>query len=158
GPPGAGWPHPGRGSLTSSTRGKPSRGCASPRQMLPAGKPTLSFGLANARPGRPKEEPRYGAGHLGRRPSAPFPTAKGETELPSQETDRMPRVKANDIELHYVEAGTGSEPLVLIHGWISDSRNWVETIPRLPLERFHVFAFDLRGAGQSERPASGHSP
>ncbi len=70
----------------------------------------------------------------------------------------MPRVKANDTELYYQEAGTGREPMVLVHGWVSSSRIWVETIPRLPLKRYHVYAFDLRGAGQSERPASGYSP
>jgi pimeloyl-ACP methyl ester carboxylesterase len=70
----------------------------------------------------------------------------------------MPRVRASDVELYYQEAGTGSEPLVLVHGWIASSRNWAETIPRLPLGRYHVYAFDLRGAGRSDHPASGHSP
>jgi pimeloyl-ACP methyl ester carboxylesterase len=70
----------------------------------------------------------------------------------------MPRVKVNEVELHYEEAGAGGEPLVLVHGWLSSSRNWVETIPRLPPGRFRVYAFDLRGAGASDRPASGHSP
>jgi pimeloyl-ACP methyl ester carboxylesterase len=70
----------------------------------------------------------------------------------------MPRVKANDTELYYQEAGTGPEPLVLVHDWVSSSRIWVETMPRLPLKRYHIHAFDLRGAGQSERPVSGYSP
>jgi hypothetical protein len=30
----------------------------------------------------------------------------------------------------------------------------VETIPHLPFERYHVYAFDLWGAGRSKRPAS----
>jgi pimeloyl-ACP methyl ester carboxylesterase len=68
----------------------------------------------------------------------------------------MPRVKANDTELYYEEAGAGGETLVLVHGWISSHRNWMETIPRLPLERYRVLAFDLRGAGRSGRPTSGH--
>jgi pimeloyl-ACP methyl ester carboxylesterase len=60
--------------------------------------------------------------------------------------------------MFYEEAGSGPEPLVLVHGYTSSRRNWVETIPRLPLDRFHVYAFDLRGAGQTDKPASGHSP
>lgn len=69
----------------------------------------------------------------------------------------MPRVRANDTELHYDEAGTGGEPLVLVHGWMSSRRAWVETVLRLPPERYRVYAFDLRGAGLSGRPASGYS-
>jgi non-heme chloroperoxidase len=69
----------------------------------------------------------------------------------------MPRVKVNDTELYYREAGTGREPLVLVHGWVSSGRIWRETIPRLPLHRYHIYAFDLRGAGQSARPPSGYS-
>jgi non-heme chloroperoxidase len=70
----------------------------------------------------------------------------------------MPRVKTNDTELYYQEVGTGPEPLVLVHGWVSSHRFWVETMPRLPPERYHMYAFDLRGAGQSDRPVSGYSP
>jgi pimeloyl-ACP methyl ester carboxylesterase len=70
----------------------------------------------------------------------------------------MPRVKANDTELYYEEAGSGHEPVVLLHGWISSRRNWEETIPRLPLEHYRIYNFDLRGAGLSGRPLSGHSP
>jgi pimeloyl-ACP methyl ester carboxylesterase len=70
----------------------------------------------------------------------------------------MPHLKVNDTELYYEEAGRGRETLVLLHGWISSRRNWVETIPRLPLERYRVCNFDLRGAGRSGRPGTGHSP
>jgi pimeloyl-ACP methyl ester carboxylesterase len=69
----------------------------------------------------------------------------------------MPRIRANDVELHYDEAGSGDEPLVLIHGWIISRRDWCETIPRLPLDRYRVYAFDLRGVGLSDRPASGYT-
>jgi N-formylmaleamate deformylase len=70
----------------------------------------------------------------------------------------MQHVRANDTELYYEQAGTGREPVVLIHGWMSSRRNWEETVPRLPLDRYRVFNFDLRGAGLSGRPPSGHSP
>jgi hypothetical protein len=42
----------------------------------------------------------------------------------------MPRVKANNIELHYRESGTGREPLVLVHGWVSAGRPHLRLEPR----------------------------
>ncbi len=70
----------------------------------------------------------------------------------------MPRVQAGQIELNYREAGTGSEPLVLIHGFQSSLRVWGDVIDHLPLDALHVFAFDLRGAGKSDAPPAGYSP
>ncbi len=69
----------------------------------------------------------------------------------------MPFVQAGDIRLHYVERGSGPEPVVFIHGYTGSSRNWQEALERLP-ERFHAYALDLRGAGESDKPASGYSP
>ena len=68
----------------------------------------------------------------------------------------MPKVKANEIELNYEESGTGSEPLVLVHGWTGTLHNWDLLVEHLPLDRLRVFAFDLRGAGLSDRPPSGY--
>ena len=70
----------------------------------------------------------------------------------------MPRVQAGEIELNYREAGDGPEPLVLVHGYQSSHRVWGDVIDHLPLDRLRVFAFDLRGAGQSDAPLSGYSP
>ncbi len=70
----------------------------------------------------------------------------------------MPRVQANEIQLHYQEVGDGPEPLVLVHGYQSSHRVWCDVIANLPLDRFRVFAFDLRGAGESDRPDSGYDP
>ena len=68
----------------------------------------------------------------------------------------MPRVPASDIHLNYEEYGSGPEPLVLVHGWTGTLNNWHAVVPQLPLDRLHVYAFDLRGAGESDRPASGY--
>ena len=60
---------------------------------------------------------------------------------------------AGGLAAHYIEAGTG-EPLVLVHGGGAgaDCRsNWFATLP-LFAERFHVYALDLLGFGQSARP------
>jgi pimeloyl-ACP methyl ester carboxylesterase len=49
--------------------------------------------------------------------------------------------------LWYEERGAG-EPLVLIHGGLSDARFFVHNIDALA-ERFHVFAVDMRGHGHT---------
>lgn len=67
----------------------------------------------------------------------------------------MPHVQAGDVRLHYVEHSTGDEPIVFIHGYTGSARGWQETLPRLA-PRFHAYAFDLRGAGESDRPEGGY--
>lgn len=56
------------------------------------------------------------------------------------------------ITMRYMEAGDPeAEPLLLIHGFCDSSRIW-----RLPIcalgGKFHIFAVDWRGAGQTDRP------
>lgn len=68
----------------------------------------------------------------------------------------MPFVQAGDVKLHYVEHGSGDQPLVFIHGYTSSLRNWDVTLPLLPA-KFRSFAFDLRGAGDSDRPGHGYN-
>jgi non-heme chloroperoxidase len=68
----------------------------------------------------------------------------------------MPFVQAGDVRLHYVECGSGDEPLVFVHGYTSSHHDWDETLPRLPA-RYRAFAFDLRGAGDSDRPGQGYT-
>ncbi|MFT6300141.1 MAG: malonyl-CoA O-methyltransferase, partial [Saprospiraceae bacterium] len=41
------------------------------------------------------------------------------------------------------------EPLVLIHGWGSDSHTWDLILPEL-MKNFNVLAIDLPGFGESE--------
>lgn len=67
----------------------------------------------------------------------------------------MPYVQAGEVRLHYVEHGSGPEPLVFIHGFTSSTNAWSETLPRLP-QRYHAYALDLRGAGESDKPESGY--
>lgn len=56
------------------------------------------------------------------------------------------------ITMHYMEAGVkDAEPLLLIHGFTDSSRIWRQTICALG-DRFHIFAVDLRGFGQTDQP------
>jgi pimeloyl-ACP methyl ester carboxylesterase len=59
------------------------------------------------------------------------------------------------LRLHYVDWGNESAPpLLLIHGGRDHCRNWDWVAERLQ-DRFHVFAPDLRGHGDSEWAAGG---
>ncbi len=58
------------------------------------------------------------------------------------------------VKMHYLEAGEGP-PLVLIHGYPQTSYEWRRVIPLLA-PRFRVIAPDLRGLGDTSRPALGY--
>jgi pimeloyl-ACP methyl ester carboxylesterase len=60
----------------------------------------------------------------------------------------------NDVRLHFVTAGTG-DPVVLLHGWPETWYQWRKIIPTLA-ERYTVIAPDMRGLGDSAKPATGY--
>jgi pimeloyl-ACP methyl ester carboxylesterase len=59
-----------------------------------------------------------------------------------------------DVMLHYVTAGDGP-PVVLLHGWPQTWYEWRHVIPTLA-EHHTVIAPDMRGLGDSSRPANGY--
>ena len=62
--------------------------------------------------------------------------------------------KVNGIRLHYLAAGAG-EPVILLHGYAQNSHMWRPLIAELAKTRT-VIAPDLRGFGQSAKPAGGY--
>jgi pimeloyl-ACP methyl ester carboxylesterase len=63
-------------------------------------------------------------------------------------------VDANGIRTNYLEAGSGDEHVVLIHGsgpGVTSYANWRNVLPALG-EDFHVVAPDMVGFGYSDRP------
>lgn len=62
----------------------------------------------------------------------------------------MPHVSVNGVDLHYREAGEGF-PVLLIHGFTGNSRNWALTVPALSAS-FRTISPDLRGHGISSKP------
>lgn len=60
----------------------------------------------------------------------------------------------NDVRLHYVMGGRG-EPVVLLHGWPETWYTWRKVMPALA-EHYTVIAPDLRGLGDSDKPAAGY--
>ncbi len=61
-------------------------------------------------------------------------------------------IDLGDVAYHYVEAGAGPV-LVLLHGWPETWYAWRHVIDALA-PRFRIIAPDLRGLGDSSRPAT----
>jgi non-heme chloroperoxidase len=62
---------------------------------------------------------------------------------------------ANDgARIHYMEAGTG-KPLVMIPGWSQTAAQFKHQIQGLS-DRYHVYALDMRGHGESSKPTHGY--
>jgi pimeloyl-ACP methyl ester carboxylesterase len=60
----------------------------------------------------------------------------------------------DEVSIHYIKAGKG-DPVVLLHGIPQTSHEWRHIIPHLT-KRYSVIAPDLRGLGDSSRPAGGY--
>ena len=67
----------------------------------------------------------------------------------------MAHATVNGVQLFYDEQGEG-EPLLIHHGYTGSHYNWDQVAPILS-RRWKVYRMDARGAGDSERPESGHS-
>ena len=63
-------------------------------------------------------------------------------------------VTANGIRQHYLDAGQGA-PVVLLHGFPETNFAWRFQIPVLA-EHYRVIAPDLRGYGETDKPAGGY--
>jgi 3-oxoadipate enol-lactonase len=63
----------------------------------------------------------------------------------------MPRMQSNHISLYYEVHGQGA-PLVFIHGLGSSTRDWELQVAEFS-KTHQVITFDLRGHGQSDKPA-----
>jgi pimeloyl-ACP methyl ester carboxylesterase len=65
-------------------------------------------------------------------------------------------VKINGLRLHYFEwKGSGTRPLVLLHGLRDYAYYWQDCANRL-MDEFHIFAPDMRGHGESEFAPGGY--
>src|SRR5438045_8877346 len=67
----------------------------------------------------------------------------------------MATLHVNGVDLYYERHGSG-EPVLLIHGLGSSTRDWDRQIPELA-EEFQVIVFDVRGHGRSSKPKQRYS-
>jgi pimeloyl-ACP methyl ester carboxylesterase len=61
----------------------------------------------------------------------------------------------NGVKIHYLKAGTGKKPLVLIHGFGETSLMWTPLFEEFGKD-YTIIAPDIRGLGDSSRPESGY--
>ncbi|RCW69326.1 alpha/beta fold hydrolase [Pseudorhodoferax soli] len=83
--------------------------------------------------------------------------AQAQTAKPAATTIHSRTASANGIRLHYLQAGNDKDatPVVLLHGYAETSHMWRPLMPQLAASRT-VIAPDLRGAGGSDKPATGY--
>src|ERR1051326_933169 len=63
-------------------------------------------------------------------------------------------IDLRDITIHVRDTGTGTgEPVVLLHGWPDTGDLWRHQIPALAAAGYRVIAPDMRGFGDSGKPA-----
>ncbi|MGE5140594.1 MAG: alpha/beta fold hydrolase, partial [Rudaea sp.] len=67
----------------------------------------------------------------------------------------MPELQIGDVNLHYEVTGEG-QPLLFIHGLGSSTRDWELQVPEFA-KSYRVITLDLRGHGQSGKPAEAYS-
>ena len=88
------------------------------------------------------------------RPPGGTEDAAGGTQLPFDRRFTHHKAYVGDVRLHFVRGGQG-DPLILLHGWPATWYEWRRVMPALAA-RHDVVAVDIRGLGDSSRPAAGY--
>lgn len=60
------------------------------------------------------------------------------------------------VRLRVRDVGSGSGPVLLVHGWKGSHRLWDATVLALRERGRRVVAYDLRGMGESDKPGDGY--
>jgi 3-oxoadipate enol-lactonase len=68
---------------------------------------------------------------------------------------RMPKIRVQDIEVNYEEAGKGI-PLVMVHGLNGDLTGWALVMPEFA-KHYRTLALDVRGHGGTGKPDQPYS-
>ena len=63
----------------------------------------------------------------------------------------MAEVTVDGLKINYRDTGGDSPPIVLVHGFTGNVRNWALTVPAIR-DRFRCVSFDLPGHGLSDKP------
>lgn len=66
------------------------------------------------------------------------------------------QAKVGDVELNYEVTGSNGPVIVLTHGIGGTGGDWSDVVPGLA-QKYRVVTYDVRGFGQSGRPAEGYS-
>jgi pimeloyl-ACP methyl ester carboxylesterase len=68
----------------------------------------------------------------------------------------MPKIEANGIQLHYIQAGEGPD-VVLLHGFLGNLAVWHLYMMPVLRKEFRVLTYDLRGHGYSQVTPTGYT-
>lgn len=68
----------------------------------------------------------------------------------------MPFIETPALRIHYEQAGSTGDTLVLLHGNFASRRWWQPLLAELP-EGYRALAPDLRGCGFSDKPMEGYT-
>lgn len=68
------------------------------------------------------------------------------------------KIRTNNIHLHYIEFPAKNKPkLIMMHGITANAHAFDGLVARGLDKHFHLYSPDLRGRGQSDKPAFGYS-
>ena len=70
----------------------------------------------------------------------------------------MPFVQTDRGRFHYAEFASMGPVVYLLHGLTAKGQDWGGIPDILAKTGFHVFVFDMRGHGQSDKPLDGYTP
>jgi len=65
-------------------------------------------------------------------------------------------IAANGIQLAYDDQGSGAKTLILMHGLTANRRSFDGLLSHGLADDYRVVRVDLRGRGESDKPASGY--
>lgn len=81
--------------------------------------------------------------------------AAGTSSAPAQ-PGMAAAEQADTVHLHIEDSGGSGRPVVLIHGWPLSAQAWAPQVAVLREAGYRVVAYDRRGFGRSDKPASGY--
>jgi pimeloyl-ACP methyl ester carboxylesterase len=94
----------------------------------------------------------YGGTAYGQASEAASATSVAEATAKIQDG----KADVNGVRYHYLLAPGDSQAVVLLHGWGSTSYMWRFVMPQLVAKDYTVLAPDLRGLGDTSKPATGY--
>jgi len=74
----------------------------------------------------------------------------------AEDSSRASTAPTDTVRLHIEDSGGGGRPVVLIHGWPLTAQAWEPQVAALRAAGYRVVAYDRRGFGRSDKPASGY--
>lgn len=83
--------------------------------------------------------------------------AAGAATSPEDSSTPTDSAPVHDVRLHIEDSGGSGRPVVLIHGWPLSAQAWEQQVSTLRAAGHRVVAYDRRGFGRSDKPASGYS-